>query len=254
MAVVIAALAAAAPAAASQQGLTMSVYNNSAWYGAPLRSSVVPGFDVSVPIERTGGSPTPFSVEITGSLTYPSSAKPCFENDHGCFTFNCSFGAASYGFLWFDDHLVCQNGAYVLHPDSFDGSAGNPLRVLSKKEITVRLQAYLDPAGASLEAAGADPQRLAIEQNGLELRSVEAAEVEGAHRAQLRGADLVRLQHQLVDRQPPEDALVLAGESAKVGARRREGAVRPHRLEEVVVDARRRRRRHQPHAGRGAQQ
>ena len=179
MAMVIAALAAAAPAAAAQQGLTMSVYNNSAWYGAPLRSSVVPGFDVSVPIERTGGSPTPFSVEITGTLTYPASAKPCFENDHGCFTFNCSFGAASYGFLWFDDHLVCQNGAYVLHPDSFDGSAGNPLRVLSKKEITVRLQAYVDPAGASLEAAGADPQRLAIEQNGLELRSVEAAEVDG---------------------------------------------------------------------------
>ena len=58
-----------------------------------------------------------------------------------------------------------------------------------------------------------------------------------AHRAQRRGADLVRLQHQLVDRQPPEDALVLAGESAKVGARRREGAVRPYRLEEVVVDA-----------------
>lgn len=75
----------------------------------------------------------------------------------------------------FDDHLVCQHGAYVLHADSFDGSSGNPLRVLSKKTITVRLQAFLDPASPSLQAA--DERRRAIEDNELELRAVEGGAV-----------------------------------------------------------------------------
>jgi hypothetical protein len=87
----------------------------------------------------------------------------------GCYTFNCSFGAATYGFLWFDDHLVCQHGAYVLHPDSYDGSAGNPLRVLSKKTIAVRLQAYLDPANPALGEM--DARRAAVEGNELELHT-----------------------------------------------------------------------------------
>ena len=36
-----------------------------------------------------------FSCQITGALTYPAS-KRCFENDRGCYTFNCSFGASTY--------------------------------------------------------------------------------------------------------------------------------------------------------------
>ena len=153
---------------ASSSGLTMRVYNNSAWYGQPIQSSVVDGFDQQVPVHPGGSA---FSVELVGTLTYPQ-AKPCFENDKGCYTFNCSFGAASYGFLWFDDHLVCQAGAYVLHPDSFDGSAGNPLRVLSKQAVVVRLQAYFDPDAAAMDVL--DSRRAAIEANALELRRVES--------------------------------------------------------------------------------
>ena len=90
-----------------------------------------------------------------------------------CYTFNCSFGAATYAFLWFDDHLVCQRGAYVPKADSFDGSTGNPLRVLSKKQITVRLQAFVDPAHPySLQPAdrALAERRRAIEGNALQLR------------------------------------------------------------------------------------
>lgn len=83
-------------AGSAAAGLTLSVYNNSAWYGTPLTTKVVSSFDQSLAI--AGASP--FTVEITGSLTFDPSTKPCFENDHGCYTFNCSFGAATYGFLW----------------------------------------------------------------------------------------------------------------------------------------------------------
>lgn len=148
----------------SATGLTLSVYNNSAWYGAPMETSIVAGFDQQLPIHPGTSA---FSVELVGTLTYPQ-AKPCFENDKGCYTFNCSFGAATYGFLWFDDHLVCQAGAYVLHPDSFDGSAGNPLRVLSKRAVVVRLQAYFDPDAADIGVL--DSRRAAVEANALELR------------------------------------------------------------------------------------
>ena len=64
---------------ASSSGLTMRVYNNSAWYGQPIQSSVVDGFDQQVPVHPGGSA---FSVELVGTLTYPQ-AKPCFENDKG---------------------------------------------------------------------------------------------------------------------------------------------------------------------------
>jgi|EP01047_Picozoa_sp_COSAG01_P003191 hypothetical protein len=161
-------------------GLTMRLYNNSAWAGVPSQTSVVPTFDVTLPV---GSGGAPFTVEITGSLTFPPGTKPCFENDQGCYTFNCSFGAATYGFLWFDDHLVCQNGAYIVKPDSFDGSAGNPLRVLSKKTITVRLQAYLDPANPHSLGTAQQPlsaQRLDIENNRVQLQPPFSSQLQGA--------------------------------------------------------------------------
>eukprot|EP01052_Picozoa_sp_SAG31_P029935 SAG31_NODE_3024_length_4780_cov_2.631275_2_plen_179_part_00 len=69
-----------AEVAAADGLLTMSVYNNSAWYGEPISSRAVAGFDQSLPLNAVM---TAMSVEITGSLTYPSSTKPCFINDFG---------------------------------------------------------------------------------------------------------------------------------------------------------------------------
>jgi hypothetical protein len=70
---------AAEGAAEGAAGLTMSVYNNSAWYGAPLSSTAVTSFDQSLPLEPGA---TAMSVEITGSLTYVPT-NPCFVNDFG---------------------------------------------------------------------------------------------------------------------------------------------------------------------------
>ena len=61
-------------------------------------------------------------------------------------------------------------------PASYDGSVGNPLRVLSKRIITVRLRAYMDPTHPYvIEPAGLDQRRVAIEANTVELRSSAAA-------------------------------------------------------------------------------
>lgn len=59
---------------------------------------------------------------------------------------------------------------YVPEPDSFDGSVGNPLRVLSKSSITVRLRAYMDPhsnvvGAASWVDAAAGIRRMQLENN-----------------------------------------------------------------------------------------
>ena len=45
------------------------------------------------------------------------------------------------------DHLVCQAGAYTPHPNTFDGSEGNPLRVLRKRAVAVRLRVFFSPLG-----------------------------------------------------------------------------------------------------------
>jgi hypothetical protein len=42
----------------------MRLYNNSAWAGVPSQTSVVPTFDVTLPV---GSGGAPFTVEITGS-------------------------------------------------------------------------------------------------------------------------------------------------------------------------------------------
>jgi hypothetical protein len=95
-----------------------------------------------------------FSAEVLGTLSYPAGQTPCFENDQGCYVFDCDFKGATFVFLWIDDHLVCQKGAYIPKPNTFDGSDGAPLRALSRKEVTVRLQLFYNPeTKAKLEKA-----------------------------------------------------------------------------------------------------
>eukprot|EP00937_MAST-01D_sp_MAST-1D-sp2_P000362 g362.t1 len=125
---------------ASTRGqLTLRLYNNSALAGEPLSISTVDTLSFSVPLATASA---PLSLEASGTLTYPAGTPACFENDQGCYTFDCAFHGASYAFLWVDDHLVCQAGAYAPKPNTFDGSAGNPLRVLRRKAVAVRLHLY----------------------------------------------------------------------------------------------------------------
>lgn len=43
---------------------------------------------------------------------------------------------------------MCQHGAYTPKPNTFDGSAGNPARALTRNAVSVRLQVYYNPDGA----------------------------------------------------------------------------------------------------------
>lgn len=81
------------------------VYNNSGWAGIPSATRVVSSLDYSEPVTS---STTPFTLEFTGTLSYPTGQR-CFENDAGCFTFNCSFSGATYAFLWFDGRFLARS-------------------------------------------------------------------------------------------------------------------------------------------------
>lgn len=154
------------PYAPAANGLTLSVWDNSAWAGTPVSTHVVSNFDVQVPLDSIPPHDTAMTIELAGTLTFPAEAERCFETDAGCFTFNCTFGASTYAFVWFDDHLVCQHGAYMTQPNSFDGSTGNPLRALTKKAITVRARAFVSLADVDLAAQiHADAQRELLESN-----------------------------------------------------------------------------------------
>ena len=79
------------------RGLKLCVYNNSALAGEPVSTSMVDTLSFSVPLASTS---TPLSLEVSGTLTYPSNTLACFENDEGCYIFDCVFSGASYAFLW----------------------------------------------------------------------------------------------------------------------------------------------------------
>jgi hypothetical protein len=145
---------AALPAAADvlgSDGLTLTVYNNTglgAGPGAPEQRTV-PGLAFTIPLERRGA----LSAELTGTMSVTPGAS---------YAFNCSFGAAQLGSLHVDDHLVCQFGANsdsVLVPGqgSKRGCGGggghhpcdgidNPLAVMSRTELPLRLSVLYNPA------------------------------------------------------------------------------------------------------------
>ena len=107
--------------AASNMGLRLEVYNNTALAGVPFDTRV--SSNASFTVQAT----TPFSAALTGTLTA----------DAGCkYAFDCDFGRASLGFLHVDDHLVCQFGANfrgnVTHVD-------NPFPARSRSQLAVRL-------------------------------------------------------------------------------------------------------------------
>ena len=110
-------------------GVTLSVWNNSAWAGEPQSSEVVPGLSLSREL------PTGSTLEMVGTLELPAGSQE--------YNFSCSFGNTTMGFLWIDDHLVCQDGNIYKPPVS---RTDLPLRRLSKASLPVVLRAYTAPA------------------------------------------------------------------------------------------------------------
>eukprot|EP01052_Picozoa_sp_SAG31_P033603 SAG31_NODE_3820_length_3852_cov_4.934985_7_plen_139_part_00 len=104
-------------------GVTLRIFNNSAWSGEPTSSTTVPGLSFS-------GSLVPgTSVEMLATLELP----PIGEHN-----FTCTFVNTTAGFLWIDDHLVCQDGeVYTTVPVA---RTDLPLKRLSKAALPVVLR------------------------------------------------------------------------------------------------------------------
>ena len=114
---------------AASGGVTLSVWNNSAWAGEPASSETVPGLTFSRSIA------TGTSVEMTGTLNFPLGAAE--------YNFSCAFGNTTSAFLWIDDHLVCQDGKiYTAVPVA---RTDLPLKRLSKAALSVVLRLYTAP-------------------------------------------------------------------------------------------------------------
>ena len=92
----------------------------------------------------------PFSAEAIGTISLADSGGSSF-------VFECGFDNVDGAFVWFDDHLVCQYGAYNFSngndANKTDGSPGNPLLLLSKSDVVVRIRAW---AGNDANASGSD--------------------------------------------------------------------------------------------------
>jgi hypothetical protein len=87
------------------------------------------------------------SAEVIGTLTLRSGSS---------YSFYCSFGSATIAFLWIDDHLVCQIGAYMqanisLAPaqPTLNWGQDNPFTVLRRTALPVRLHVYKLQPGSS---------------------------------------------------------------------------------------------------------
>ena len=123
-----AAAVAAAAAAAAGGGVTLSVFDNSAFYGPATSSGTIPGLAFNKEV-KSGTS-----IELTGTLTMPPAA---------VFNFTCSFANTSYAFLWIDDHLICQDNNIYKPPTS---RVDLPLGKLSKAALPVVLRAFIGPS------------------------------------------------------------------------------------------------------------
>eukprot|EP01062_Namystynia_karyoxenos_P016792 TRINITY_DN16186_c0_g1_i1.p1 TRINITY_DN16186_c0_g1~~TRINITY_DN16186_c0_g1_i1.p1 ORF type:complete len:784 (+),score=289.83 TRINITY_DN16186_c0_g1_i1:70-2352(+) len=105
--------------------LTLNVYGNTAMTGTAATRTVPDATRLDFPGD------TPFSAEAVGTLTLV---------DGVTYSFTCDFGAATVGFAWVDDHLVCSSGAY-----SEQGKVvgvDTPLKKLSKAAVPVRVELY----------------------------------------------------------------------------------------------------------------
>ena len=112
-----------AAAGGSGAGATLRVFSNSAWSGTPASSTTVPS------LSFTGALVPGSSVELLATLQLPLT---------GEYNFSCAFANTTAGFLWIDDHLVCQDGkVYTTVPVA---RTDLPLKRLSKPSLPMVLR------------------------------------------------------------------------------------------------------------------
>lgn len=91
------------------------------------RSGIIPTLDFTLPGVVS-------SAEVLGTVTLTK---------RGNYTFFCAFEGVTFAFLWIDDHLLCQVGAYgtTLGPAP---NTDNPFTVLTDQtSLHVRMQVFV---------------------------------------------------------------------------------------------------------------
>lgn len=125
LAFLIAGVATTAPdvaASAPEASVSVNVYSNSALFGAPTSRYTFDTLNFSFPPPPNSSS---FSAEIQTQLAFPAV--------DSYYVFVCSpltYSFSGYGFVYVDDHLVCNTGdaqPYSNPPNSTDGSQANPI-------------------------------------------------------------------------------------------------------------------------------
>ena len=142
---VLAVLAAAGPhaRATAADGLTLSVYANTAGAAPAAETSVVTLGPVTV--TPPSAAAAPFSAELTGTLYLAPAVQP---HSGANLTFVCDFGGAVVGYLHIDDHLVCSTGVNSEPPSVL--VLDQPLTVLTRTMLPVRM--FVSYNGSSLVA------------------------------------------------------------------------------------------------------
>lgn len=99
-------------------GASLRLFLNSAFAGEPAYNRTLSSLSVP-PLPVLVGT----SIEVVATLQLPVT---------GELNITCEFLNATYAFLWIDDHLVCQTGAYTDVPVA---RLDLPLRRLSKAVV-----------------------------------------------------------------------------------------------------------------------
>ena len=129
------------PPAAPSGSLRLDLFANSALAGAPARSLAVSAAAVSLPLGEAAGL---LSAELTGTFAPPLAAGAAWD-------FNCvNVAGLARLFVWVDDHLVCQLGAFNNSANGVMDAANFTLR--SKGLLPLR--AHLYPATGPAPPAG----------------------------------------------------------------------------------------------------
>ena len=106
-------------------GLTLSIYKDTAGAGPPFVTSVLTNSSVS---SLSPPSPSlPFSASMSGTINLLS------VNRGSDLAFHCSFGGAVLGYLHIDDHLVCTTGVNSRPGEVLSSSLDQPLIVLGRE-------------------------------------------------------------------------------------------------------------------------
>lgn len=124
----------------AESGLQVRTFNNSALIDPAI--SDFPWMNGTASVELTGpGASSGWSAEVLGTVNMTEAAL----SPESTFVFDCEVPGADGYLVWLDDHLVCQSGLYNLTGSSInrtDGSVGNPLLLLRKELLVLRVHAF----------------------------------------------------------------------------------------------------------------